>query len=265
MRLLVALGLAGLVCAQGPAAQDYGYEVASIKKADPTARGTRIGPGPQGGMRTTNTTLLTLITFVYNVQEYQVADVTPWVKSEAFDVSFTPDKPDAMPAPGSKVEVVESFIARNRLRMKAVLRDRFGLVLREETRQMPVYGLVVAKGGHKLKTPDEAKKGPSMSTNGERGQITGYGVNMGMLTRALAGFLKRPVTDETGFNVPFDMKLEFKPDALAAGLKEESTASDLEGASIFTAVQEQLGLKLESKKGPVTVCVIEKAERPGEN
>ena len=103
MRLLVALGLAGLVCAQVPAAQDYGYEVASIKKADPTARGTRIGPGPQGGMRTTNTTLLTLITFVYNVQEYQVADVTPWVKSEAFDVSFTPDKPDAMPAPGSKV------------------------------------------------------------------------------------------------------------------------------------------------------------------
>ena len=196
MRLLVALGLAGLVCAQVPAAQDYGYEVASIKKADPTARGTRIGPGPQGGMRTTNTTLLTLITFVYNVQEYQVADVTPWVKSKAFDVSFTPDKPDAMPAPGSKVGEVETYIARNRLRMKAVLRDRFGLVLREETRQMPVYGLVVAKGGHKLKTPDEAKKGPSMSTNGERGQMTGYGVNMGMLTRALAGFLKRPVTDE---------------------------------------------------------------------
>ncbi|NDJ12575.1 MAG: TIGR03435 family protein [Acidobacteriia bacterium] len=203
MRLLTALGMAGLVCAQVPAVQDYGYEVASIKKADPTARGSRLGPGPQGGMRTTNTSLMALIEFVYNVREYQVIEAPGWIKTEAFDVSFTPDKPDAMPAPGSKVGEVETYIARNRLRMKAVLRDRFGLVLREETRQLPVYGLVVAKGGHKLKTPDEAKTGPSMSTNPERGQMTGYGVNMGMFTRALAGYLQKPVVDETGFTVPF--------------------------------------------------------------
>ncbi len=256
---LVALGLA---FGQTP---EYGYEVATVKKADPAARGNRIGPGPQGGMRTSNTTLQMLIAFVYNVQDYQIVDAPAWVKSEAFDVSFTPDRPEAMPGPGTKVGEVETYIGRQRLRLKAVLRDRFGLVLREETRQLPVYVLVVAKGGHKLKTPDEGKKGPSMSTNQERGIMTGYGINMGLLTGALARYLKRPVTDETGFMTPFDMTLEFKPDAVATGQKDDALAADLEGASIFTALQEQLGLKLESKKGPVTVYVVEKAEHPGEN
>lgn len=151
---------------------------------------------------------------------------------------------------------------RHRSRVRLVLRDRFGLVLRPETRQLPVCGLVPAKGGHKLKAPDETKKGPSMSTNAERGQMTGFGINMHMLTNTLSGYLQRPVIDETSFTGTFDMALEWKPDAIASVQKEDANP---EGASIFTAIQEQLGLRLESRKGPVTVYVVEKVEKPGDN
>ncbi len=243
----------------GPQA-DYGYEVATVKKSDSSARGSRINPGPQGGLRTTNTNLMSLITFAWDVRDYQVLDAPGWVKSDPFDVSFTPDKAEKMPPPGSPLVEIQTMMDRQRSRLRAVLRDRFGLVLRQETRQLPVYGLVAAKGGHKLRPPS-AGKGPSM--NGGNGSLTGYGVNIKMLTDVLGRTLQRPVVDETGVAGTFDMKLEWKPDVAPPGPKDDS--AELDGSSIFTALQEQLGLRLEAKKGPVTIYVVEKVGHPTDN
>lgn len=251
------------VCAaQSPTEPQYGYEVASVKKAAPR-QGIRIGPGPQGGLRTENTSLLTLITFAYDIRDYQLLDAPGWVKGDAFDVSFTPDKPETPMDPSQGIAQLEPRMRRQQQRLRAVLRDRFGLVLRTETRQLPIYTLTPVKGGHKLQAPDGTRKGPSLSMS-DKGGMTGIGVNMAMVTRSLGETLGRPVVDETGITTPFDFKLEWKPDAVATGAGDQPV-NDGEGASIFTALREQLGLQLQSGKGPVTVYVVEKVSKPEEN
>jgi uncharacterized protein (TIGR03435 family) len=269
-RLVVALSLPGSAFAQAPPEPRYGYEVASIKKADPAAHGVMIGRGPQGGLKTTNTNLLTLMTFAYGVRDYQIIDAPGWARGEGFDVSFTPDKPEVFPKPGEgDLKALESMMDRQRQRVQAILRDRFGLQLRMETRELPIYSLNIAKSGSKLKPPDETRKGPSIGVSPEKGELTGVGANMRMLTDILSNILKQPVVDHTGVEGIFDLKLKWKPDAFVGGPGSappgEPPVSDAEGPSIFTAISEQLGLKLESKKGPVQVYVIEKAERPSEN
>src|ERR1700712_554219 len=155
-----ATGIAAL--AQAPPEPKYGYEVVSVKKAEPDARGNRIGPGPQGGVRTTNTNLMALLTFSYDVRDYQIIDEPGWAKTEGFDVSFTPDKPEALPKPGeADANGMATMMDRQRQRMQTVLRDRFALKVRMETRELPIYELTLAKGGSKLKAP-EAGKGPSI-------------------------------------------------------------------------------------------------------
>ena len=117
---------------------------------------------------------------------------------------------------------------------------------------MPVYGLTLAKGGHKLKKTETESDGPRMQNNGT--QLTGLSVYLSMLTNSLASIIGRPVVNETGLDGPFDFKMAWTAENDPAG-----------GASIFTAIQEQLGLKLESRKGPVAVFVIEKMQKPSEN
>ena len=266
--LLVLLGCLNAP-AQTPPEPTYGYEVVSIKKSDPAARGIRIGPGPQGGLRTSNTSLMTLLTFAYDVRDYQILEAPGWSKTDGFDVSFTPEKPETPLKPGeADAKSMEIMMHRQRQRMQAVLRDRFGVTLRMETRELPIYTLTIAKSGSKLKEPEAGGKGPSMMMNGDKGELTAVGANMRMLTNVLSNILKRPVVDETGIDSTFDMKLQFKPDAFVGGPGAppgEAPPADVEGASIFTAITEQLGLRLVSKKGPVTVYVVEKAERPSDN
>jgi uncharacterized protein (TIGR03435 family) len=274
IELVVGFLIGVCAFAQAPPEPKYGYEVVSIKKADPAARGVRIGPGMQGGLRTVNTSLLVLLTFAYDVRDYQIINAPGWAKVEGFDVSFTPDKPEAFPKPGeADLKSLETMMDRQRQRVQAILRDRFALKLHMETRDLPIYTLTLAKGGSKLKAP-EPGKGPSMMMSPDKGELTGFGANMRMLTNVLSNILKRPVIDQTGVEGTFDMKLQWKPDSPIGGPggpppggppPGEAPAAEVEGASIFTAITEQLGLRLESKKGPVPVYVVENADRPGEN
>ena len=241
--------MAVALCAQTP---EYGYDVASIKPSGMGTNNSRIAPGPQGGMRAQNVTTLQLLTFAYDVRDYQFVSVPGWAKSDRFDVSFTPDTPEAAPDAAMGREKMEGLFNRQRLRTRAVLRDRFGLVVVLESREMPVYGLTLAKGGHKLKKTETESDGPRMQNNGT--QLTGLSVYLSMLTNSLASIIGRPVVNETGLDGPFDFKMAWTAENDPAG-----------GASIFTAIQEQLGLKLESRKGPVAVFVIEKMQKPSEN
>jgi uncharacterized protein (TIGR03435 family) len=241
----------------------YGYEVASIKPSAPGETGSRFGPGPQGGMRSQNTAVMMLLTFAYDVRDYQFVGVPGWVRSDRYDISFTPDKPEGAPAPGMSRQQLEGMFNRNRQRMQALLRDRFNLVLRAETRELPIYALSVAKNGPKL-TPAADPKAMHLSVS--RGKISATAVDLKMLADNLAGLTGRFVANETGVGGSYDFTLEWTPDAPPQPKQPgEPVEANEAGPSIFTALTEQLGLKLESKKGPVPVYVIERVSKPTEN
>src|SRR6185312_14284206 len=211
-----------------------------------------IGPGPQGGWRTTNTPVLLLIATAYHVQENQIFGAPGWASTQGYDITFTPDKSEIPLTTSSSLKTIQGFMNRNATRLQAVLRDRFGLVLRSEMREMPIYRLIQVKGGAKLSphVAAGADTPPSLRSNGR--QITGKNVPVWMLAQQLAMSLDRPVQDETHLKGQFDFKVSPESD----GPMSES---------LFTALPEQLGLKLEAAKGPVQVYVVEKVNPPTEN
>jgi bla regulator protein BlaR1 len=252
----------GIVRAQSlPPEPVYTYEVVSIHLSQPGQGKTYFR-----GYRTQNATALELLTWAYGVHEYQVSGAPAWATSTRFDVTFTPDKKEPSPGPGMGMAQVDAWMGRNRQRMQAILRDRFGLVLRAESHELPIYTLVVAKGGHKLLPPSD-QPGPYFAVGGGAGgpRITARNATIKMLTDFLSRQLDRTVNDETGLSGQYDFKLEWTPDSPLQGRPNEPAIAATDGPSIFTALSEQLGLRLATRKGQVPVYVIEKIEKPGEN
>ena len=136
-----------------------------------------------------------------------------------------------------------------------------------------MYAMVVAKNGPKIQ-PSEAKEGPRGMMRAGRGQLTGQAVELRMLAGALASQVGRPVVDQTNLQGLFDFKLEWTPDpsqptgvfgvSLPPGV-DAPPPGDPSGPSIFAALQDQLGLRLDSQKGPVEMIVIDRVEKPSEN
>jgi uncharacterized protein (TIGR03435 family) len=171
--------------------------------------------------------------------------------------------------------------------VRLLLAERFKLSVGHGTKEFPVYALVVAKNGPKLqqqkpggnyangiKGPNGLAMGPH--TLGMRpGQLTGQGVSMAELIMILSQQLERIVLDQTGLKGNYDFTLQWSPDQTSSAIVQgpeggkpvvdNTPPPESSGPSIFTAIQEQLGLKLESTKGPVDVLVIEHIERPSEN
>jgi uncharacterized protein (TIGR03435 family) len=241
----------------------YSYDAVSIKPSAPGETASRFGPGPQGGIRSQNTAVMMLLTFAYDVRDYQFIGVPGWVRSERYDINFTPDRPEGAPGPGMSRQQLEGMFKRNRQRMQAVLRDRFNLVLRAESHELPIYALSIARNGPKL-TPAADPKAMHLSMS--RGKITATAVDLKMLADSLSGMVGRFVANQTGLDAPYDFTLEWTPDSPAQPKQPgEPVEVNEPGPSIFTALTEQLGLKLESKKGSVPVFVIEKITKPTEN
>jgi uncharacterized protein (TIGR03435 family) len=243
-----------------PPAPEYTYEVVSIKPNRSGDGNSWMGPGAQGGMRGTNVTVMSMLTQAYDAREYQFVGAPGWVNTEHFDIHFTPDKPDVAPAPGIPRPQLEAWFNRSRHRLRAILRDRFGLVLRAETRDMPMYALTVDKKGHKLKP---AANPSQMNIMVNQRKISGSASHMKMLSDSLAQVVGRYVANETGLDDLYDFQVEWTP--TRAVPDESEAASPGGGASIFTALTEQLGLKLVAKRGPVPVFAVEKVEKPSEN
>jgi uncharacterized protein (TIGR03435 family) len=148
------------------------------------------------------------------------------------------------------------------------LAERFGLTVHTETKDMPVYALAIGKNGDRLEASPEGSKGPMISIG--RGTMKVAKANMAMVAQQLSSQLGRIVIDETGLKGDFDFKLEFAPEQNGAMKPVEAPekpeiAPDSDRPSLFTAVQEQLGLRLESKRGPVQILVIDKVEKATEN
>ncbi len=260
-RLVLPIALGG-ACAQTPPSP--AYAVASIHASRPGQRGTSIAPGPQGGVQTSNTTAIDLLGFAYDARDFQFTGVPGWASADHFDLILTPSNPETPPARESSLAARQAWDGRNRERMQAVLHDRFGLLLRQEDRTLPVDGLRQLKTGAKL-VPWDGKTGPSL-TGGRGGTLIGTGSTIQMLADALSSILGRPIVNETGLDGQFNFKLEWNPrlTSMYAELPD-AAASALPGASIFSALTDQLGLQLKSSKGPVRIYVIEKIAKPGEN
>jgi uncharacterized protein (TIGR03435 family) len=205
----------------------------------------------------TNATLKGIIQGAYNVREYSFSG-PDWLSSVRFDINakFPPEE-------STQITGEQRRLARQ-LMMQSLLAERFKLTAHKETKSMPGYALVVAKKGPKL-TVSENKDGTSISTN--NGVLDGQGMSMGNLVTTLANLLQGPVADMTGIEGKYDIKLEWSTDDGKGGGGDGADAKSPDTRpSIYTALQETLGLRLETRKIPVEVLVVDHIERvPTEN
>jgi uncharacterized protein (TIGR03435 family) len=231
---------------------------------------------PGGGFRASGMTVKMLLTQAYDVREFQVSGGPSWINTERYDItakSEHSDEAQSLPDDPRKMtdEQRKTVSDQMRERLRALLAERFQLTIHRETKEQSVYALVVGKGGSKLKESETKEgTGPRGMMRMGRAQLSGQGVPLQMLTQSLSSQLGRPVIDRTGLKGNFDFKLEWTPDpgqpaAMPANGPDAPPPPDPNGPSIFTALQEQLGLRLESQKGPVEMLVIDKVEKPSEN
>ncbi|MBI4906504.1 MAG: TIGR03435 family protein [Acidobacteria bacterium] len=247
----VPLILGGL---QGQTATDgFKFEVASIRPAAPGRGSSSSMHTSQARMTTSNTTLRQLVLFAYSVQEYQLTGGPEWVLSERYDIVANYDASEDN-VTASEVSRQKSRDARIKARLRHLLAERFQLKLREETKELPIFGLVVDRGGHKFKADPDGKGNMNVNENNGSGVLRGDGLTMERLAVTLSGKLGRPVVDETGLAGLFAVEMKWTADGAGDG-----------GPTIYTALKEQLGLRLESKKGPVKTYVIEGVAKPTEN
>jgi bla regulator protein blaR1 len=264
----IAIGIlnAPRVRAQSEAAR-LTFEVASIKPGSGDEHGVNLLRQPGGGVRTTNTTLKFLLTFAYDVRDFQVSGGPGWINSDRFDIVAKPERGSSGSVtedPGKMTAAqMKTDLGLLRLRLQALLVERFQLIIHHETKEQPVYALVIGKNGSKLQ---ESQSQQSLMRMMGLGSLNGEGVGLDLLARVLSNQLGRPVIDRTGLKGNFDFKLQWTPDpGQPDGLDGGPPPPDPNGPSIFTAVQEQLGLRLESQKGPVDFIVIDRVEKPSEN
>jgi uncharacterized protein (TIGR03435 family) len=199
----------------------------------------------------TNISLENLISDAYGLQMYNLVTGLPgWAKSATFDIEA---KMDADTFAAYQKLPQKQQKEQHRWMMQSLLTDRFNLKVHHVTRQLPIYALVIAKGGSKLKQSNAKESWMS----GRDGQMDFTDASLETVAISLSYELDRIVLDETGLKGKYDLTLKWTPD-------EERRAADA-GPSIFTAVQEQLGLKLKSTTGPVDTVVVDHIERPSPN
>jgi uncharacterized protein (TIGR03435 family) len=255
------------------------FDVASIKpnhSGDPLRRGIGMRPGM---FTVTNSTPKDVIAFAYNVHDFQISEGPSWVNSEQYDIEAK--------VPDSVVEELRNIPLdqrreKIRLMVQSLLADRFKLKVRYTTKELPVYVLDVDKNGPKLQEskPGDGLKGPDSrlgpgTISFGRGRISGQVIDMKSFVLILSRQLGRTILDQTGLKGTYNFALQWTPDESPPAMPTvpegggPGTANppppESSGPSIFTAVQEQLGLKLVSTKGPVEIIVIDHIEKPSEN
>jgi uncharacterized protein (TIGR03435 family) len=267
--LLAAVGVAGMTApasqAQSPSAtaQPISY-VASVKPNNAAeARGfSEYLPG--GRFTATAITVRDLLRIAYRIQPYQLVGAPAWFSARRFDIEA---KVEDQPAPSQQVL------------LRALLKDRFKLAIHNETRELPVFALVLARGDGKLGPqltssvldcaaylagphgPPEPGRTPNCATNISVRSLSGRAITMSQLATSLAPLVSRFTVDKTGLKGGFDVDLTWTPEQVSPNTDATSNSE----LSIFTALQEQLGLKLVSGRGPVEVLVMDRLEEPSEN
>jgi uncharacterized protein (TIGR03435 family) len=230
-------------------ASPLAFEVASIRahKGMYTVVGVSIS-GPRVTVQAYG--LLGLIMDAYHLNaSYQISGGPSWMDSDSDRFDIVANAPGEGTPTGNDV----------RLMLQTLLTDRFQLKVHREMKERPVYALVVAKNGPKLKESAPDKEFPTTVVGGRSTQLTMTKATMEQLAIRLSDGMDRPVLDKTGLAGHYDITLNWIPELAGP------PAPDSNAVNVFTAVQEQLGLKLEPQKAPVEILVIDHAEKPSEN
>jgi len=244
--LLLILFVTQLAHGQAPAPT---FEVATIKPAAPSPDGhTHINNPSDDRFSAINITLLNLMQWAYSMPERQILDGPSWLGETRFDMQAKADIGDQF-----KNLPSDQGSALKRQMVQALLADRFHLKLHQETRTLPAYDLVLAKGGSKLQ-PSQSN-GKSFGVG--RTHFDGQGLTVTIIAEELSQITGRIAVDKTGLTGRYDLKLQWSPD--------DAAATEAEFPTLFTAIQEQLGLKLEPAKEPVPVLVIDHIDLPTPN
>jgi uncharacterized protein (TIGR03435 family) len=242
-----------LAQAQLGTAAPLAFEIASVKpdKEGPARSAQdRLLPGNQTYV-VSNFSLEMLIMTAYAITPDRLSGGPNWPGSERWDIEAKSDRPITRP---------EALIM-----LQNLLADRFKLKLRRETKEVPIYVLVIEKDGSKLReNTDKAQSGmtPGRDNSRAHGDIVGHNVSMPVLTQFLSVRLGRSIVDATGLKGGFDWELRFDQQ----GIPDDGAPHDSAGLpDLLTAVRLQLGLKLDSQRGPVDSFIIEHAEKPSGN
>lgn len=290
-RLLTVLTSAALVISTGvprlhaqvsEVGSSPAFEVASVKpntSGDDRRRGVGLPPG--GRFIVTNLPLRAVIRFAYDIQDFQLSGGPAWLNSAPYDI-------EAKAAPAQINANGQVPTETMRAMVRALLTDRFKLSARRERRQLAVYALVVARNDKRLgpHLQPASVDCEALAQSGQRpaapapavgpvcggqlrpGHITLNGFGLSRLAMNLSTWVDRVVLERTGLIGTFNVDLEWTPeqrpqfDSIGAPARPIEIPTERSGPSIFTAVEEQLGLKLESTQGPVEVLVIDHVETP---
>ena len=286
--LLATAGIVTIVAviaprAQAPDTKPPTFEVASVK---PSMNGsqTRSEINLGGRYTATNMSPLALIRTAYRLQGFQLVGAPSWLGTQHFDIVAKADG-DLFPS-----NLVSNTPRPLELALRGLLADRFQLLVHNETRQLPIYALVVARTDGRLGSnlvrsmidcvafiaaarggasppPPVGDQAPPCSARSGLGRLSGNSIALAQLAGFLAPYVDRAVVDQTDLTGVFNFDLTWTPDQPSPNTvrPDERAVVPPNATSIFTAVQEQLGLKLEPTRGPVDVLVIDHVEKPSED
>ncbi|HXE64027.1 MAG TPA: TIGR03435 family protein [Bryobacteraceae bacterium] len=246
-------------------------EAASIKPSDPAL--CKDYPVIDGhGLRYDLTCVRTkyLIQIAYSVKDFQILDAPGWLDADRYNIAVKVSSGDSVPdKPVTELTDAERQAGGERLRamLRSLLADRFQLKTHRETRESPIYVLTVARSGVRLRSSTSDISG---GLRAGRGVLAGSHTDIAFFAQTLAQIVGRPVVDQTGLGGKYDFELKWTPDMSAAAepfgdAGRPQSSADTNSPNIFTAIQEQLGLKLSSGKGPVDVIEVDHAEKPSGN
>ncbi len=277
--IAIALALLGLRAtthsqapAPAPAASRPVFEVASIRQNKSGADGASVRVQPGGRLNVTNNSLRNIVRNAYNVQNFQIVGGPDWFNNDRWDIVAKAEGDAA----GPQLIVM----------LRNLLADRFKLVVHTEMRETPVYAVVLARSDGRLgpqlrpstvdcaallasfkekkETPPNTINGrPSCGTRTQAGTMMTTATTMADFVRNLAPIAGRPIVDRSGLTGTFDIDLTWAPDQ--QGPPGTTTPPDGDRPSLVTAVQEQLGLKLDSQRLPFETLVIDSVDRPTED
>jgi uncharacterized protein (TIGR03435 family) len=240
------------------AAPVFAVAAIHINKSEPSARSHIISAPTDGNFRAINVPLNMLLQWAFAIPDTRIVGGPSWLGQTKFDIEATAD-----PSVDDQLRKLTS--AEGRLRkqemLQALLADRFQLQAHQQSRQLPLYALVLAKNGPRF-APSQVN-GTTINTRRTEISVVGSDDTLALLADALARSLGRPVVNQTGLHGRYELDLKWAPDETAVSRPGASGGSD--SPSLFTAIQEQLGLKLVPQKGPVSVLVLDRVEMPSEN
>ncbi len=252
--------------AQPANSEDLTFEVISIKPTGPTDNRVMMGFLPGGAFRATGVTAKMLIQEAFDVRDYQVSGPA-WIGRDTFAIDAKPPDQERRPKPilNLTLSTDGSDESDAAARLRSLLVQRFALKDHIETRDIQTFSLTLDHGRSKLQeatnTRDASQRGLAMG----RTQLTGTAVSMRTLALELSRRLGRPVLNQTGLTGVYNFKLEWGLDLDAQGGDTLGDAPAISGPSIFTAIRDQLGLRLQSRKGPVKIIVIDDIQKPLHN